>query len=66
MPDNRTEDERHFGPEAYVYCKSHLRPHTTGWCTVSVGFKVALKAKSYEDACKEARQMGFEIYGDKR
>lgn len=63
--DDRTEDERVFGPAAYVYCKSHLRPHGTGWCTVPASDKVLLSAKSYEDACAEARQKGFKIYGEK-
>lgn len=64
MPDNRTEDERVFGPSPYVYCKSHMRPHTTGWCTVPARDKVLLAANTYEDACAEARQRGFKIYGE--
>lgn len=46
-----TEDEK-LG--AYVYCTQHCRVHDTGWCTVSVGDKIALKATTYEEAKEEA------------
>lgn len=48
----------------FVYCKSHLRAHGTGWCTVGVENKVGLKATTQEEATAEARSLGFKIYGD--
>jgi len=62
MRDDRTEDAKVFGPEAWVYCKQHLRPHSTGWCTVPLRDKTLLKAKDREDAYAEARDKGLMIY----
>lgn len=59
-----TDDEKTFGAEKWVYCKSHVRPHTTGWCTVSVKDKVPLDANNRADAYAEAREKGFKIYGE--
>lgn len=42
MGDKITEDEKVFGKDQWVYCSEHLRPHLTGWCTVTVRDKVAL------------------------
>ncbi len=64
MDDEPTEDERKFGADAWIYCSSHLRPHATGWCTVSVEDKIRLDAATYEDAVKECRARGLRIYGD--
>jgi hypothetical protein len=57
-------DDTVFGTEI-VYCASHLRPHSTGWCTVDNVQKVPLVATEPAEAIKEARQLGFTIYGDK-
>ena len=62
MADHRTEDEKAFGPEAYVYCSQHMRPHTTGWCTVSNRNKTKLAARNFEDALKECEKRGFAVY----
>jgi hypothetical protein len=48
----------------WVYCKQHVRPHTTGWCTVGVRDKVALAAKNRESAYAEARALGYAIHGE--
>ncbi len=64
MCDRITDDERHFGYEKWVYCKAHVRPHTTGWCTVPHSQKVLLTANNYDDARNEAKSLGFEIYGE--
>jgi hypothetical protein len=59
-----TEDEEAFGARKYVYCKSHLRPHTTGWCTVAAEDKVDLDTTDRDLAYKKARELGFKIYGE--
>ena len=64
MRDDRTEDAKVFGPNAWVYCREHLRPHSTGWCTVFVRDKVLLDAKYEEAAYAEARAKGLKIYGE--
>ena len=59
-----TKDAETFGADRWVYCKSHVRPHTTGWCTVHVDDKVPLDATTREAAYAEARAKGFKIYGE--
>lgn len=49
---------------AYVYCASHLRAHTSGWCTVSLVDKYPLDATTEPDATAEARAKGFRMHGD--
>lgn len=49
---------------AWVYCKSHVRAHVTGWCTVDPSRKVALKATTREEAYAEVRASGWPIWGD--
>ena len=58
------EDSRIFGEEAWVYCSQHMRPHRTGWCTVSPRNKTALEAKTLEAAYAECRERGFDLYDD--
>ena len=60
----RTEDEIKFGSGRYVYCKSHLRPHTTGWCTVNPEDKILLDATDRDGAYSEVRAKGWKIYGE--
>jgi len=45
-----TEDQIAFGRNAWIYCDQHLRPHTTGWCTVPVRNKIKLDADNYTEA----------------
>ncbi len=62
-----TEDEKAFGADAWVYCKSHVGPHSTGWCSVSADNKIKLDAKSREDAVAECVSRGLRVYAlDKR
>ena len=65
MADKVTEDAKKFGADVWVYCRQHLRPHQTGWCTVSVDQKVLLEATSAEAAYAECKQKGFHIYSHK-
>jgi hypothetical protein len=46
----------------WVYCKSHLRPHTTGWCGVPIRSKVPLKATNQDVAIREVRGMA-DVHG---
>lgn len=54
-----TDDAKTFGADAWVYCRSHLRPHDTGWCTVPVDNKVLLEAKTEDEAYAECEAKGF-------
>lgn len=62
----KTEDEKVFGKDALVYCRSHLNPHRTGWCTVQAADKVLLRAKTVAEAEEECRARGFTLYDDIR
>lgn len=44
---------------AFVYCKSHVAPHETGWCSVDVRNKIALKATTHQEAVAEVDAMGL-------
>lgn len=52
----------------WVYCFSHRRAHTTGWCTVPKSSKIPLATRgegaSYYTAQDEARAMGLPIFED--
>lgn len=61
---SQTKDELEFGHNRWVYCASHVGPHTTGWCTVPVREKTLLAAQTREDALAEVRAMGLPIYGE--
>lgn len=57
-------DELVFGPDAWVYCRQHMRAHETGWCSVSVRDKVALGVKTATEAQDKCRDWGFPLYVD--
>lgn len=61
MSEKPTEDLS-FGKEAWVYCDQHLRPHVTGWCTVSNRHKTPLKATTRDAAYEECVHLGFKIF----
>jgi len=49
----------------WVYCAQHLRPHPSGWCTVSLADKVGLgPVISSADAAEKCRRLGLHISGD--
>lgn len=58
----KTDDEIHFGADRIVYCRQHLRPHFTGWCTVSLRDKILLDALTIEGAYEECKEKGFQLY----
>jgi hypothetical protein len=47
----------------WVYCRQHLRPHATGWCTVGPEDKEPLRATTREEAYAEVRANGWAIWG---
>jgi hypothetical protein len=64
MSVKKEAGDEHMGE--WVYCSQHVRPHTTGWCTVDPRNKTPLKATTYEDAKEEVRSMGLPIYGEEQ
>ena len=56
------DDSKEFGPDAWVYCKSHVRPHSTGWCTVPSTEKIKLEAKTRKGAHEECRARGLRVF----
>lgn len=57
-------DDRDMGE--WVYCRSHVNPHRTGWCSVFRDNKVPLDATSHEEAFAECRRKGFRLFDDVR
>lgn len=55
MKTPNAEDEL-LGP--WVYCAQHLRPHESGWCTVSLRDKVGLG--KFEGSVQEQLQQAGE------
>jgi hypothetical protein len=55
-------DEITFGRGKWVYCLQHLRPHLTGWCTVSDRDKIALDAIDGVAAYNECDSKGLKVY----
>ena len=55
-------DDEYFGKNVWIYCNQHLRPHLTGWCTVSNRNKVKLDAQDDVAAYAECKQRDFHIY----
>lgn len=61
-----TEDAATFGPNVWVYCRQHMRPHETGWCSVSPRDKVGLGVTTAQEAQQKCRDWGFELYADRQ
>jgi hypothetical protein len=65
----KTEDFKEFG-DGWVYCRQHMRPHKTGWCTVPVREKVLLfrttedKEADEDEAYRKCRYFGLKLYED--
>lgn len=54
--------DEHLGK--FVYCKQHVGPHATGWCTVRAEEKIPLKATNIKEAGVEVRALGLPIFGE--
>lgn len=61
-----TDDARKWGERAIIYCRSHMRPHETGWCTVPVTDKLKLHAADLATADDECRRFGLPLFSDKQ
>lgn len=59
MSEKLAGDE-HMG--RFVYCKQHVGPHSTGWCTVSASDKIPLQAETLGEAYAEVEAMGLKIF----
>ncbi len=59
-----TSDAAAFGRDAWVYCSQHMRPHATGWCSVSPRDKVGLGVTDAKAAYEKCRAWGFPLYED--
>ena len=59
--DPLADDYIAFGPDQFVYCGSHRRPHRTGWCTVSVSNKLGLGVLTHEEAVAKCRKFGLKL-----
>jgi len=57
-----TEDETYFGRGVYVYCDQHMRPHSTGWCTVGLKHKQKLDADNIQDAYVECEAKELKVF----
>lgn len=66
MTDQKSNtDDTIFGD--WVYCNQHLRPHTTGWCTVHNRNKLGLgiignTEEASAKAIQKCRDFGLKIY----
>lgn len=63
MTIEKPVSDEHLG--TFVYCRQHLRPHSTGWCTVNSSDKIALKATTSEAAYDEVRANGWAIFQER-
>jgi hypothetical protein len=52
--------DEHMG--AFVYCASHLRSHSTGWCTVSAEDKIPLGVTTPDEAHSMCERLGLSIF----
>lgn len=59
--DPHSNDDTEFGTK-FIYCASHLRSHSTGWCTVHNVQKVPLTADTTGEAIAEVITLGFKVY----
>lgn len=65
VPPPKPDEEKKAGDEgmgAWVYCTQHVRPHSTGWCTVAVADKRPLKAQTQDKAYEETVAIGWPIF----
>lgn len=61
------EDTEVFGKDQWVYCRAHLRPHTTGWCSVGCQDKIGLGISGkgldkMKEAIAKCHSWGLKIY----
>lgn len=56
--------DEHMG--AFVYCASHLRAHSTGWCTVGPLNKIPMPGATWQAAHAVADRLGLDFFDGNR
>lgn len=56
------EDVAAFGRGVWVYCRQHVKPHETGWCSISLRDKIGLGVKTAKEAYAKCEDWGLKIY----
>lgn len=62
---NKLTDVTTFGAEHWIYCRQHLAPHLTGWCTVDIADKIGLGIYGVDNrdlAYEKCRNWGLHIH----
>ena len=51
-----------FGRGAWVYCRQHVKPHQTGWCSIPAYDKIGLGVRTAEEAYAKCEAWGLKIF----
>lgn len=51
-----------FGRGAWVYCRQHVKPHPTGWCSVGVYDKIGLGVSTAKEAYAKCEEWDLKIF----
>ena len=51
-----------FGRGEWVYCRQHVKPHQTGWCSVAVYDKIGLGVGTAKEAYAKCEEWGLKIF----
>jgi hypothetical protein len=51
-----------FGRGAWIYCRSHVKPHLTGWCSCGVYDKIGLGVSTAKEAYAKCEEWGLKIF----
>lgn len=71
--DSEAKKNLHRAPDTvlgeWVYCGQHLAPHSTGWCTVDLRWKVGLglagkATETYKEAFAKCERLGLKLHKD--
>jgi len=55
-------DVQAFGRDQWVYCRQHVKPHETGWCSVGVYDKIGLGVQTADEAYAKCEAWGLPIF----
>lgn len=48
-----------FGRGSWIYCRQHVKPHQTGWCSVGVYDKLGLGVSTAKEAYAKCKEWGL-------
>ena len=51
-----------FGRGAWVYCRQHVKPHQTGWCSIPAYDKIGLGVTTAKEAYAKCEAWGLKIF----